>query len=120
MFNELFKGQPKFTYNSDNNTYIGITEFLQDHDKTLTYVVHGMFTTKTGKYGPRAVVIIDGYNIYIPKHMNEIVEKIRSTPEMVEAINAGKCGLVFRDYEKDGQTHTTVDFVDYAPTEYAE
>jgi len=120
MFNELFKGQPKFTYNSDNNAYVGITEFLQDHDKQLTYQVHGMFITKTGKYGPRAIAIIDGYNIYLPKHMNEIVDKIRNTPDMVEAINAGKCGLVFRDYEKDGQTHTTVDFVDYVPTEYAE
>ena len=120
MFNELFKGQPKFSYNSDNNAYVGIKDFLQDHDKNLTYQVHGMFITKTGKYGPRAIVIIDGYNIYLPKHMNEIIDKIRNTPDMVEAINAGKCGLVFRDYEKDGVIHTTVDFVDLAPIDHAE
>ena len=50
----------------------------------------------------------------------KIADKIRNTLDMVEAIDAGKCGLVFRDYEKDGQTHTTVDFVDYVPTDYAE
>lgn len=112
MFNELFKGSPKFAYNSDNNEYIGITDFLAEHDKNIAYQVKGMFITKGGKYGPRGIVVIDGFNIYAPKHLNEAIDKIRSNPEMVAAINEGKCNMVFRDYEKDGALHTTIDFVD--------
>lgn len=118
MFNELFKGTPKFKYNSDNNEYVGITDFLKDHDKTIPYQVKGMFLTKGGKFGQRGIVIIDGYNIYVPKHVNDTITKIRSNPEMVEAINNGLCAIVFRDYEdKNKVVRTTVDFVDYAPTD---
>lgn len=112
MFNELFKGSPKFTYNADTNEYIGITDFLRDHDRNITYMVHGMFITKSGKYGPRGIVILDGFNLYVPKHINDMIVEIRSNADMVEAINNGHCGITFRDYEKDGRTHTTVDFVD--------
>lgn len=112
MFNELFKGTPKFTYNADTNEYISINEFLQDHSIENRYVVHGMFVTKSGKYGPRGVVVLDGYNLYVPKHVNDTIVKIRENPDMVEAINAGHCDLIFREYEKDGRNHITVSFVD--------
>lgn len=112
MFNELFNGSPKFTYNADTNEYIGITDFLKDHDRDITYQVHGMFVTKGGQYGPRGIIILDGYNLYVPKHLNDTIQMIRKDNTLVEAINAGHCGLKFRDYTKDGKTHTTVDFVD--------
>lgn len=112
MFNEMFKGQPKFTYNADINTYVGINEFLKDHSIEDRYVVHGMFVTKTGKYGPRGVVILDGFNLYVPKHMNDTIMQIRSNPDMIQAINEGKCDMIFRSYEKDGAEHITVSFVD--------
>lgn len=118
MFNELFSGSPKFTYNSDNNIYVGVNEFLKDHDKQITYQVKGMFVTKGGQYGPRGIIIIDGYNIYAPAHMVEKINTIRSNPDMVNAINAGLCGIRFRDYEdkkRAGVIRTTIDIVDYAP-----
>lgn len=111
-FNDLFTGSPKFTFNADNNQYISITEFLKDHSIEDRYVVHGMFVTKTGKYGPRGVVVLDGYNLYVPKHKIETINKIRETPELVDLINSGHCDMIFREYEKDGQNHITVDFVD--------
>lgn len=114
MFNELFSGSPKFTYNADTNKYINIRDFLQDHDKNLTYQVKGLFTTK-GKYGKRGVIVIDGFNINTPAYLVERIDQIRSNPEMVKAINDGLCGLKFRDYEKDDKIFTTVDLVDYAP-----
>lgn len=108
----MFNGAPKFKYNADTNTYIGITDFLKDHDKNGKYLVHGMFVTKTGKYGPRGIVVLDGFNLYVPKHINEKIVKIRENSEAVEAINAGRCVLTFYDYEKDGAVHTSVRFED--------
>lgn len=122
MFNEMFKGSPKFTYNSDNNEFIGITDFLKDHDKSITYQVKGMFTY-TGEYGETGVIIIDGYNIRVPKYMCEKIKEIRSNPDMVQAINEGFCGMKFRDYEdkkKKGVIRTAVDLCDYAPTDRAD
>lgn len=119
MFNELFKGTPKFDYNSQGNKFVNINEFLADHDKTLTYQVKGMFTTD-GKWGKRGVIVIDGYNINVPSYMVERIEGIRANADMVAAINAGHCGLKFRDYEdkKNGNViRTAVDLCDYAPTD---
>lgn len=114
MFNELFSGSPKFDYNADTNKYVSIREFLKDHDKELTYQVKGMFITKTSKYGPCGIIVIDGFNVRTPKFVNVKIESIMHNPDMVAAINEGKCGMVFRDYEKDGNIYTTVDLVDYA------
>ena len=119
MFNEMFKGSPKFTYNSDNNIFISVSEFLKDHDMSLTYQVKGMFTY-TGEYGETGVIIIDGYNIRVPKYMVDKIKEIRSTPDMVDAINAGFCGLKFRAYEDKkhkGTVRTAVDLCDYAPAD---
>ena len=119
MFNEMFKGSPKFSYNSDNNVFTSVSEFLKDHDMSLTYQVKGMFTY-TGEYGETGVIIIDGYNIRVPKYMVDKIKEIRSTPDMVDAINAGFCGLKFRAYEDKkhkGTVRTAVDLCDYAPTD---
>lgn len=113
MFNEMFNNNPKFTYNADNNTYIGITDFLKDHDKMITYQVHGMFVTKNGKYGPSGIVILDGFNLRVPKHIIKAIEAIRNDTEAVRLVNEGHCGLKFREYDdKNGVTRMTVDFVD--------
>lgn len=113
MFNEMFSHQARFTYNADNNEYIGITDFLKDHNKDQKYQVKGMFVTKTGKYGPRGIVVLDGFNLYVPKHVIKAIEAIRQDPELVKAVNDGTCGITFRDYDdSNGVTRTTVDFCD--------
>lgn len=113
MFNEMFNNSAKFTYNADNNTYIGITDFLKDHDKMITYQVHGMFVTKNGKYRPYGIVILDGFNLRVPNHIIKAIEAIRNDPEAVKLVNEGHCGLKFREYDdKNGVTRMTVDFVD--------
>lgn len=118
MFNEMFKGKAKFTYNSDNNVFVGVTEFLKDHDKLITYQVKGMFTYN-GKYGETPVIVLDGYNLRVPKYMVEKIKEIRSNPDMVDAINEGRCGLKFRDYPDKADKNiirTAVDLCDYAVT----
>lgn len=113
MFNELFKGTPKFTFNADTNEYISINEFLKEHSIEDRYVVHGMFITKGGKYGPRGIVVLDGYNLYVPKHMNDSIKQIRENADMVQAINDGKCDMIFREYtDNNGVNRITVSFVD--------
>lgn len=113
MFNELFKGN-NFDYDMTQNQFIGIRAFFES-DHADHGIVRGMYVSKTGKYGPSSVLIIDGWNINLPKHMNERVDVIRHNPEMVKAINEGHCGFKIREYpdKKDPNvTRLTVDFYD--------
>jgi len=113
MFNEMFN-TIRFSYDSSNNEYIS----LIDYANSRTYdhgIVRGFFVTN-GKYGERAVMVVDGYNINLPAHLLTKVKNIRANADAVKAINDGLCGYHIRTYE-DGNNiiRYTVDLYDIKP-----
>lgn len=113
MFNELFTGN-RFNYDMTQNKFVKLREFYEsehaDHG-----IVRGMYVSNKGEYGPSAVLVIDGWNLNLPKHMTGRVNRIRGDAEMVKAINEGKCGFKIREYQDNKNpnvTRLTVDFYD--------
>lgn len=112
MFNEAFSHGRKFTFDSSNLDYINLNKYVEDQfDNEFT--VRSVFIVEKAKHGPRPVVVSDKFNIYVPNHMVDDIRKILSTPEMCDAINAGKCGCkVYQYQDKDGVTRNGVSFYD--------
>lgn len=113
MFNELFSGRT-FNYDMTQNVYMKLREYLDaghaDHG-----IVRGMYVSNKGEYGPSPVLVIDGINLNLPKHMVDKVKMIRGNADMVQAINEGKCGFKIREYQdkkNSNVTRLTVDFYD--------
>lgn len=112
MFNEMFSNNVKFDYDGKDNTYMSIEEFVLNM-KADCAQVKGLWINPKSKHGPRGIIVLDGVNINVPTHVNEKIEKIRSNPEAVKAINEGKCGVNFYTYEKDGKTYYSAQFYDW-------
>lgn len=111
MFNEIFNNSVKFDYDGKANEYVSIEEYVLNN-KTDSGVVKGVWINPKSKHGPRGCVVLEGVNVNVPAHMNKDIDFIRNRSEMVDAINAGKCGIRFYKYEKDGKEYWSGSFYD--------
>lgn len=66
------------------------------------------------KYGRQAVAFMGSYFVNLPLHMTAVVDDILNDSEAIDAINAGKVGLVRKVYTstKDGKEHYTGEWLD--------
>lgn len=76
--------------------------------------VKGLFISADHGYGRGAVAILDDVLLNLPERYLEVVESILATDNMVEAIKAGKCGLVITSFmsKKFKRKGYDVEFVD--------
>lgn len=66
------------------------------------------------KYGRQAVAFMGDYFVNLPLHMTGAVDDILDDTDAIDAINAGKVGLVRKVYtsSKDGLEHYTGEWLD--------
>lgn len=113
MFNEIFgHNAVKFNYDGSENPYLTFEDYVLE-TKSQKVKVLGVWVNPKGKYGARGVIVLDGVNLNAPAHLIKDINAIRSNPELVDGINQGKCGLVFRTYEVDGKTFYSGRFCDW-------
>lgn len=110
MFNEAFSHGKKFKFNSDDLPFTTLDEYVKT--SMDSFVVREVFINPKAKFGARPAVVSDKFKMNLPKHFVKDIEKILATPEMIEAINNGKCGFVPETYEKDGKTYNSGKFFD--------
>lgn len=96
LFGNLNKGSVDWGIDTKELNYIKLAEFPVNDD---VIPVKGVFINSKGNFDPHPVAIIDSALVDLPAHMTESVKTILETPEMVEAIKAGKCGFKVRSYE---------------------
>lgn len=116
MFNEVFShNSVKFDYDGKDNMYMSIEDYVLNNKISPETVnkVMGVWINPKSKHGARGVVVLEGININVPAHMNKDIETIRENADLVSGINAGKCGIRFYTYEKDGKTYYSGRFCDY-------
>lgn len=79
-----------------------------------TYVVYGLYINKKGKFGDAPVAISEDFLINLPSHLCDTVTEMLHDDELIEAINAGKFGLVVYAYtpKKYKKTCYSVKWVD--------
>ena len=79
--------------------------FLDNPD--FKHPIRSMYINTKSKFGDAPVVISDGYNINLPKHMTATVYEMLQDPECMALIRAGKVVLSIYEYTNDdypGQT----------------
>lgn len=75
--------------------------FRRDNGGTVFWI-DGLYINKKSSFGEHPVAIVAREKILVdlPSHMTEDVSEILKTPEIVEAIKAGKIGFVVQEYEQ--------------------
>ena len=110
MFNEL-KSHLEFTFQIPEGKQ-GEFANLDQISQSEPLVVRSIYPDCKAKYGLHYVAICTDaqeniFRVNIPKFSNVIAEKIRGSEQMVNAVNAGKCGL------KASGKYTSADGHDY-------
>jgi len=83
-------------------------EGLFEENPDLIHTVRSIYINTKSKFGDAPVVVSDGYNINLPKHMAATVVEMLQDPEAMTLIRAGKVGIKIYPYENEeefpGQT----------------
>lgn len=112
MFTNKYSHGKKFNVDDSKFEFISADDYVIKFAPTQPVKVLGMFTYE-GKYGDRAILVVNGYKINLPDHLTSDVKSILSTPEEVAAVNEGKCGFIFSTYQdKNGKIRNSGSFVD--------
>ena len=102
MFNEINKSfGPRFTFNSDELPFTNLDDYVGENGNK-SFTVKAVFVHVKGKEKYPAVVS-ESAKIWLPIHLTETIEAITSNPELITAINEGKCKFTPKQYEKTGK-----------------
>lgn len=76
-------------------------EGLFNSDPDLIHVIRSIYINTKSKFGDAPVVVSDGYNINLPKHMTATVQEMLQDSEAMALIRAGKVGIKIYAYESE-------------------
>ena len=74
---------------------------LFEENPDLIHVVRSIYINTKSKFGDAPVIVSDGYNINLPKHMAATVSEMIQDPEAMALIRAGKVGIKVYSYENE-------------------
>lgn len=102
----------RFDYELPKNApYKKLAEIYKtDGDNNFT--VRGLYINRKSKFGDSPVAIIDDVYINLPKHLIESVTEIISDSEAINSINNGTFGMNVYQYESNGNTYYSVNWID--------
>ena len=75
----------------------GLFEEMPD----IIHPIRSIYINTKSKFGDAPVVVSDGYNINLPKHMTATVSEMLQDPEAMALIRAGKVGLSVYEYSNE-------------------
>ena len=91
-----------------NFNYIKLSELFSGNDPETTYTVLGAYQ-HDGQYGLESVVIIDGFMVNLPHHLNDDVKAIL---ENIDVIENHKLGFKITPYTSKYGKFYTVQWID--------
>lgn len=107
------KSFAQFTFKpADGTEYRSLKEMYNGENGDNIYPVKGMYINRKSKFGDSPVIVSDEYFINLPKHLLENVQEMLKDNELIEAINANKFGCEVYEYETNGKTCYSVNWVD--------
>lgn len=103
----IFTKQP-----TDGAPYVKLESLYKSNGPDKIYDLCGMYVSTAGRYGNHPVLFTDKAYINAPQHMLQTVQDIMQTPEVVQQINDGTAGFKIYEYQSNGKTCYSVEFVD--------
>lgn len=114
MFNERFntKGK-KFNADGKDLPFMKLYDFVSEFGTDDIVKVVGMYTHNKSQFGEKGIIITPNCNIDVPEHLIPMIKEVIAEDALVEAVNAGHCGLKIRSYEDSkGIKRWSATFVD--------
>ena len=76
------------------------------------YIVLAIYINRKSKYGDAPVIVSEECYINLPKHLLDTVKEMLEDEELVTAINNREFGIEVYEYETNGKTCYSVNWVD--------
>ena len=67
----------------------------------LIHPIRSIYINDKSKFGDAPVIVSDGYNINLPKHMAATVAEMIADPAAMAEIRAGRVGVRIYEYTKE-------------------
>ena len=87
-------------YNRAGQEYKTLRGLFEEQGEIICPIRSIYINTKS-KFGDAPVVVSDGFNINLPKHMTATVAEMISDPEAMALIRAGKVGIKPYEYTNE-------------------
>lgn len=98
--------------NTENFETIKASEACKKYSKPI--LIHALYISSGNYHYPMAIT--ENEFIMLPPYIAPTITEILKDEEAIAEINAGMCGIQFAEYEKDGKTNISVEFVDFSKT----
>lgn len=116
------KGVKKFDVNTEGLSYRSLADLYNQYGEDYVYRVRAIFINKKNKFGDTPILCVSIENeekflIDLPKHTLDVCNTILDSPEAVEAINGGECGIKIHTYYSKSYNKDcfSVNFCDVTP-----
>lgn len=87
------------------------TLYLENGEDSV-YRLLGVYINKNARFGGRPIALVDGYKVYLPKHLLHNAQSILDSKEMIQSIIDGKLGFKIEPYETLKGTFYSVKWLD--------
>lgn len=74
---------------------------LFEENPDLIHPIRSIYVNTKSKFGDAPVIVSDGYNINLPKHMTATVLEMMQDAEAMTLIRAGKVGIKIYTYTNE-------------------
>lgn len=88
----------KFSVNTDGFGYASLADLFNNNGADMVYIVRAIYINTKGKFGDAPVIATDKEFVNLPKNCLSICNTILASPEAIQAINNGECGVKIRPY----------------------
>lgn len=97
---------------SDNFQFHSLKDMYNGKKGNNNYIVLGIYINRRSKFGDAPVIVSEDCYINLPKHLLDTVKEMLGDEELVKAINNREFGIEVYEYETNGKTCYSVNWID--------
>lgn len=103
----------KFDFTPEENfSYHSLKDMYNGKKGNNKYIVLGIYINRKSKFGDAPVIVSEDCYINLPKHLLDTVNEMLEDEELVQAINNKEFGIEVYEYETNGKTCYSVNWID--------
>ena len=112
ILNKYNKSVKLFNYEIGENPIYKTLKELYESDKEKVYVIKALYINTKSRYGEAPVIATEDFLVNAPSHLVETVKQMRNDFELIDFINQDKIGFKIYEYELNGKTYYSVNWIE--------
>lgn len=113
ILNKYNKSVKLFNYEIGENPIYKTLKELYESDKEKVYIVKALYINTKSRFGESPVIATPEFLVNAPSHLVETVKQMRNDVETVDLINNDKAGFKIYQYEMNGKTYYSVNWIEF-------